>query len=237
MGYGMKKHRSLDYDGLDGVLHVTDTDQSKSVWRPSYGLGAVVLVGSIGAFLSLSSMQQPAKPVVNAQHVADNTTLVKPTESTAPPTPVAIPTHEAAPATIENKPMVETAADTEQPTSSSMPAAVSQITTPAMIYFKLDASKPNLSDKDQIKTLANAAKNCPELIQLTGHTCNLGTADLNKALGLTRAANVKKWLVTQGIAAEKIRIASEGMDKPAASNQTSQGQALNRRVELICQTP
>lgn len=233
----MKKHRSLDYDGLDGVLNIAETAQSKSTWRPSYALVAVVLVGAIGAFLSLSSIQQPAKPVVNAQHVADNTDLARPTEPTALPTPAVIPSPVAATAPIEKKPMVETAADSEHPTSSLTPAAVSQITTPAMIYFKLDASKLNLSDKDQIKTFANAAKNCPELIQLTGHTCNLGTADLNKALGLTRAANVKKWLVKQGIAAEKIRIASEGMDKPATSNQTPQGQALNRRVELICQTP
>lgn len=236
MGHGMKKHRSLDYDGLDGVLHVAETRKSGSAWRPSYGVVAVVLVGAVGAFLSISSMQQPVAPVVNEQRAANDTSLAKPAESISPPIPAAIPTPEAVPAPIENEPMAEAATEKEQAAIPLPPAAVNQTTIQAQVYFKLDASKPNLSDKNQIKTLVEAAKNCPDLIQLTGHTCNLGAPNLNKTLGLTRATNVKKWLVTKGIAAEKIRIASEGMDKPAASNQTPQGQSLNRRVELICQT-
>lgn len=228
----MKKRRSLDYDGLDGVLDVAKTTQATSGWRPSYGLVALVLVGAVGAYISLTPIHQPTETRSAIQTVPAKTQVVEtPHQPEAQPSPAI-----EQPAAITAEPVAEELTPTPtQP--SNQPATVTTEQTAMTIYFKLDASKPSFSDKTQLQTLVDAAKNCPNQLQLTGHTCNLGTADLNKALGLNRATNLKKLLVAHGIAENKILIASAGMDKPAASNTTAQGQALNRRVELICITP
>ena len=247
----MKMRRSLDYDGLDGVLDAPKTAKPKPDWRPSYGLVAVMLVGAIGAYVSLSSVQQTTETAAAVETVSTDS---QPAEKTQPlitktaPTPVALPTEPPAVAEAEpqsNESVIPTP-QVEQPiplatlltppAEQPAPVSVDQAPTSQTVYFKLDSSKPNLPDKNQLTALVETAKHCPELIKLTGHTCNLGTPALNKALGLTRAENLKKLLVAHEIPAQKILIASEGMDKPAVSNETTKGQALNRRVELICQT-
>jgi outer membrane protein OmpA-like peptidoglycan-associated protein len=233
----MKKRRSLDYDGLDGVLDAPKMAKAKSGWRPSYGLVAVVLVGAVGAYVSMFSVQQTTETDVAVQTVStDSQPAEKPQPliTTTSPAPVATPTEP--PAVAEGTPQSNESANlvpqveqpipvaTELPSPAEQPVVTSDLTPISLtVYFKLDSSKPNLPDKT-------------ELIKLTGHTCNLGTPALNKALGLTRAENLKKLLVAHEIPAQNILIASEGMDKPAVSNETSKGQALNRRVELICQT-
>lgn len=245
----MKKRRSLDYDGLDGVLDAPKMAKAKSDWRPSYGLVAVMLVGAIGAYVSMSSVQQTADTGAAMQTVSTDS---QPSEKPQPlvtktsPTPVAPPTESIAEATPQGNESVNQAPQVEQPIPvateqtppAEQPATIAADLTPTSqtVYFKLDSSKPNLPDKIQLTALVETAKHCPELIKLTGHTCNLGTPALNKALGLTRAENLKKLLVAHEVPAQKILTASEGMDKPAVSNETAKGQALNRRVELVCQT-
>jgi outer membrane protein OmpA-like peptidoglycan-associated protein len=246
----MKKRRSLDYDGLDGVLDAPKMAKAKSGWQPSYGLVAVVLVGAVGAYVSMFSVQQTTETDVAVQTVStDSQPAEKPQPliTTTSPAPVATPTEP--PAVAEGTPQSNESANlvpqveqpipvaTVLPSPAEQPVVTSDLTPISLtVYFKLDSSKPNLPDKNQLTALVETAKHCPELIKLTGHTCNLGTPALNKALGLTRAENLKKLLVAHEIPAQNILIASEGMDKPAVSNETSKGQALNRRVELICQT-
>lgn len=70
-------------------------------------------------------------------------------------------------------------------------------------------------------------------ILLEGHTDNLGNVRLNKELSLERASAVRALLLDQGIAFERIRIAGWGGAKPIDSNQTEEGRAKNRRVELV----
>jgi len=72
-------------------------------------------------------------------------------------------------------------------------------------------------------------------ILLEGHTDNLGNAQLNKDLSLQRASTIRRLLVDQGIAFERMRIAGWGGTKPIASNQTEEGRIKNRRVEMVIQ--
>ena len=72
-------------------------------------------------------------------------------------------------------------------------------------------------------------------ILLEGHTDNLGNAQLNKELSLSRASAIRQLLVDQGIDFERIRIAGWGGTKPIASNQNEEGRIKNRRVEMVIQ--
>lgn len=69
-------------------------------------------------------------------------------------------------------------------------------------------------------------------LTIEGHTDSTGTAAHNRALSEQRAASVKAYLVSKGIAAGRLATAGFGADRPVADNATGLGRAQNRRVEL-----
>jgi OOP family OmpA-OmpF porin len=100
-------------------------------------------------------------------------------------------------------------------------------------------------DKDTIKpesqpTLAEIAallKSKPELrLKVIGHTDNQGTANYNLDLSRRRAANVVAALSRDfGISPERLSAEGAGFSQPIATNDTEEGRAKNRRVELVAQ--
>lgn len=69
-----------------------------------------------------------------------------------------------------------------------------------------------------------------------GHTCNLGNDAINERIGKQRAETVKAYLLSKGIAADRIvGTASKRDTEPAQPNDTEANRRLNRRVELIPQ--
>ena len=91
---------------------------------------------------------------------------------------------------------------------------------------------------------ANALKEVVKLLQadpklriyVVGHTDNVGQQAANLELSRQRAASVVKALATQyGIAADRLQAYGNGSYAPVASNDTDDGRALNRRVELVKQ--
>ncbi len=69
--------------------------------------------------------------------------------------------------------------------------------------------------------------------RVEGHTDNTGSAETNRVLSLARANSVRDYLVGQGVEGGRISVVGLGPDQPVASNDTSQGRARNRRVEII----
>ena len=65
-----------------------------------------------------------------------------------------------------------------------------------------------------------------------GHTDNKGSAENNKVLSLDRAIVVKRELKNRGVSSDKIRAVGMGGEHPIASNDTPEGRAQNRRVEV-----
>lgn len=71
-----------------------------------------------------------------------------------------------------------------------------------------------------------------ETLIATGHTDSIGTEQYNQGLSERRAASVKNYLVSKGIAADRIYTEGKGESQPIASNATREGRAQNRRVEI-----
>ena len=70
-------------------------------------------------------------------------------------------------------------------------------------------------------------------ITVEGHTDSQGARDGNMTLSLKRADAVREQLVARGVAADRIKSAGLGPDRPIADNKSPEGRANNRRVEII----
>jgi outer membrane protein OmpA-like peptidoglycan-associated protein len=70
-------------------------------------------------------------------------------------------------------------------------------------------------------------------LRISGHTDNAGPREANLNLSKRRSESVKKYLMTKGIAADRFEVLYFGPDKPIAPNNTEDGRARNRRVEML----
>ena len=68
---------------------------------------------------------------------------------------------------------------------------------------------------------------------INGHTDSQGSAEYNKTLSSNRAESVKTYLVSKGIATNRLDAFGMGEEMPIANNESQLGRAANRRVELI----
>jgi outer membrane protein OmpA-like peptidoglycan-associated protein len=69
-------------------------------------------------------------------------------------------------------------------------------------------------------------------LRIEGHTDNVGNREANQLLSENRANTIKTYLKQKGISESRLQAMGFGKDRPIASNNTSRGRAINRRVEL-----
>jgi outer membrane protein OmpA-like peptidoglycan-associated protein len=85
----------------------------------------------------------------------------------------------------------------------------------------LDEAIKSLQDNSQLR------------IEVEGHTCNIGTAEYNLALGERRANAVRGYLTSRGIGADRLRSVSYGEERPKHDNSREETRRLNRRAALV----
>ena len=105
----------------------------------------------------------------------------------------------------------------------------------ATVLFAVNSAKLSEKAKEDLKALAESAKNFQAyLIQVVGYADSSGSADYNTELSDSRAQSVVVYL-RQSCDVRISRVLSPGAmgeSKPAATNETDQGKAENRRVEV-----
>jgi OOP family OmpA-OmpF porin len=77
------------------------------------------------------------------------------------------------------------------------------------------------------------SKNPDVRVSVEGHTDSVGSDTYNQKLSERRAASVKSYLVGKGVSDSRLSSVGYGESKPVSSNDTKDGRALNRRVELL----
>ncbi|MFN7981533.1 MAG: OmpA family protein [Vicinamibacterales bacterium] len=102
------------------------------------------------------------------------------------------------------------------------------------VYFDFDRStlRPDamrLLDDAVAKLQANPTKN----IVIEGHTCNIGTAEYNLALGERRARSVLDYLTSRGVGSNRLETRSYGEEAPKFDNAREETRRLNRRAALV----
>ena len=85
---------------------------------------------------------------------------------------------------------------------------------------------------EAIRTLQ---ENADLRIEIEGHTCNIGTAEYNLALGDRRARSVQQYLTSNGVAADRMTTVSFGEEQPKFDNSREETRRLNRRAAMTVQ--
>ena len=102
------------------------------------------------------------------------------------------------------------------------------------IYFDYDKAAVKPESQPQLDQMVTYLQKNPELrVYVVGHTDNKGALDYNMKLSGERATSVVKALLAAGVDKSRIVPKAAGPIAPLASNHTPEGQAKNRRVELV----
>ncbi|GAA4887543.1 OmpA family protein [Ferrimonas pelagia] len=109
-----------------------------------------------------------------------------------------------------------------------------QLVMPNSLTFDVGSARLKMP---AINTLSGVALVVQEFdqtdLRITGHTDSTGSRDLNMRLSQERAEAVASELLRHQVAVGRMNTTGAGPDQPIASNQTSDGQAQNRRVEIV----
>lgn len=101
------------------------------------------------------------------------------------------------------------------------------------IFYETDKFDLKPESEIELNKLVEFLKQNPKIsIEISGHTDNVGSSEYNKNLSTNRAKTVYQYLISKGIAANRLKFAGYGFSKPIANNDTPEGRALNRRTEF-----
>ncbi|MAQ15825.1 MAG: hypothetical protein CMN30_13650 [Sandaracinus sp.] len=102
------------------------------------------------------------------------------------------------------------------------------------VYFATDSDRIQRRSNSLLDNVAQVLERHPEIehVRVEGHTDTSGDHDHNVDLSQRRAQAVVAYLVSKGLAAERLEARGYGPDRPVESNDTREGRAANRRVEF-----
>lgn len=101
------------------------------------------------------------------------------------------------------------------------------------IEFGFDKANVDPTGAVVLDAAIDTLKNCPDIeLSVDGHTDSIGAATYNKGLSERRAMAVEDYLSKNGVSKGRMTAKGHGLENPIASNDTRDGRARNRRVEL-----
>jgi outer membrane protein OmpA-like peptidoglycan-associated protein len=122
------------------------------------------------------------------------------------------------------------------PAPVPVPVIPAKSTFASDALFDFDKSELKPEGKKALDELIGKIKSVDlQLAIAVGHTDSVGSEAYNLALSTRRAESVKSYMVSQGLPANKITTVGKGESQPVASNDTAQGRAKNRRVDIEVQ--
>jgi len=111
-----------------------------------------------------------------------------------------------------------------------------EITISRQVLFKSSATGERIEAESEavLTEVRDVILQHPEILvlEVRGHTDDVGNDGYNMDLSKKRAEAVREWLVKHGIAADRLVARGYGEGQPIADNRTEEGRRKNRRVEL-----
>jgi len=182
-----------------------------------------------GSATVIATAQDPDGDAITYSWTAASGTLATPTDRQSVWT---------APMAAGSYPVTVTVTDARGATASD--TATCQVAAPAVkeyvfedVYFDFDRYSLRQDAMRVLDEAVAAMKADSSLrLEIEGHTCNIGTAEYNLALGERRAMSVRDYIVSQGISADRLRTVSYGEERPKHDNAREETRRLNRRAAL-----
>ena len=188
--------------------------------RTSSGVRTVLVLAAVASLAAAGcGRNNPpvARPTPPPPTVAD-TTPVRPPD---PPTPVPEPVVPRDPVGADN--ITSTSLDELNRNSPLKP-----------VYFALDSSEIDTTGRSALSDNAAVLKTNPTwTITIEGHCDERGTAEYNLALGERRAVAARTYLVSLGIAADRLRTVSYGKEFPFEAGHDEAAWSRNRRAHFV----
>lgn len=102
------------------------------------------------------------------------------------------------------------------------------------INFEFDSAKIKEDSETILDEAAGTLEANPSMkVSIEGHTCSTGSEEYNLGLSQRRADAVKDYLISKGIAGERLSTAGKGEEDPIAPNDMKEGRSKNRRIEFV----
>src|SRR3972149_6958530 len=102
------------------------------------------------------------------------------------------------------------------------------------VHFAFDSAQLTSEAKSRLDAAVAAINANPsDTVSIEGHTDSMGSDAYNSQLSQRRARAVVDYLVSKGVSASRLKAVGKGENHPVASNDTREGRAKNRRVEII----
>ena len=134
---------------------------------------------------------------------------------------------------LQPAPAVAPAPAAVAPAPAPAPAVASKVTFAADAFFDFDKAVLKPEGKAKLDDVASKVKDINlEVVIAVGHTDSVGSDAYNQKLSVRRAEAVKAYLVSKGIAKDRVYTEGKGEKQPVADNKTKEGRAKNRRVEI-----
>jgi outer membrane protein OmpA-like peptidoglycan-associated protein len=109
------------------------------------------------------------------------------------------------------------------------------ITLQGEVLFKTAKSDLKPAAMAKLDQIAQALESKDQPIVVYGYTDNVGTRENNMDLSQRRAETVRGYLVSKGVPSDLVTAHGQGPDAPVADNESIEGRAQNRRVEIVVQ--
>lgn len=104
---------------------------------------------------------------------------------------------------------------------------------PSSVTFDFDSSELTSSARSALNDVASILTQYTDTrVNIAGHTDSVGSADYNQRLSERRAESVGAYLAQSGVARGRLEMIGYGEHRPVATNDTDEGRAQNRRVEI-----
>lgn len=105
--------------------------------------------------------------------------------------------------------------------------------TRLLVFFDFDKAELKGESKPDLNRAAEFLRNNSNIkVEIAGHTDSVGNAAYNKKLSQSRAESVRTYLIDAGIDARRLTANGYGKEQPIDNNNTEEGRARNRRVEM-----
>lgn len=123
----------------------------------------------------------------------------------------------------------------KRPARPSVKIVGKQIQVLKQIHFELNSAVIKPESNALIQEIAEVFHRNPDIkkVEIQGHTDNSGTAAINRKLSQDRADSVRRALIGNGIAADRMEAKGYGSSRPLAPNVTPANRARNRRVQFF----